>query len=259
MSTTDNDNNGNGINDGGSGSGDPLVVAAQKKVNHGSNFVIIKEIYDSELANEFFEAQLEEALKNGVDTIVIEPFKLGDETARWITVGNWLHKTAVLAGVGSIISSLIWPDKSLAFVPATIISVICTGLYSISWQTDPCSKYQVETNPMRLGEMDLQVLQAAAPVVLVKKDVSARNFLHTSVTVACVSQTLLRLYFPHINQYWIGNKTPTLPLPPPTEPASFARDRLFLSGEANISSIPYNLSNATRCVSNVFGNYLNWF
>jgi len=266
MSSTT-DNNGNNGNEGG---GDPLVGASaavavpKNKANRGSSFVIIREIYDSENANEYFEAQLEEALKNRVDTIVIEPFKLGDETARWITVGNWLHKTAVLAGVGSIITSFIWPDKTLAFVPATIISVICTGLYSISWQTDPCSKYQVEVNPMRLGEMDLQVLTAAAPVVLVKKDVSARNILHTSVTVACVSQTLLRLYFPHISQYWMGRRDP-LPLPTPTEPASFVRDQLILSEgvipqhEANFTFMPYRLSNARRYVSNIFGGYLNWF
>lgn len=36
--------------------------------------------------------------------IIIEPVKLGDETARWITVGNFLNKTAVVSGISSILT-----------------------------------------------------------------------------------------------------------------------------------------------------------
>lgn len=52
--------------------------------------------------------ELERALEAGIHTIVIEPTTLGDETARWIAVGNCLHKTAVLAGFGSIVSGLCY-------------------------------------------------------------------------------------------------------------------------------------------------------
>lgn len=67
---------------------------------------VIREVYDSNSAHETFEIELERALEAGVLTIIIEPTTLGDETARWISVGNCLHKTAVLAGIGSIISGM---------------------------------------------------------------------------------------------------------------------------------------------------------
>lgn len=67
-----------------------------------SNLSVIKEIYDSEFARENFEIELDKALDAGCSVIVIEPTQLGDETSRWISVGNCLHKTAVLTGIGAI-------------------------------------------------------------------------------------------------------------------------------------------------------------
>lgn len=63
---------------------------------------MIKEIYDSEFARENFEIELDKALDAACTVIVIEPTQLGDETSRWISVGNCLHKTAVLTGIGAI-------------------------------------------------------------------------------------------------------------------------------------------------------------
>ena len=65
---------------------------------------MIREIYDGENAQERFELELERALEASVPVIVIEPVRLGDETARWIAVGNCLHKTAVIAGLGTVIT-----------------------------------------------------------------------------------------------------------------------------------------------------------
>lgn len=45
---------------------------------------------------------MERALEAEYNLIVIEPAKLGDETSRWIAVGNCLHKTASLSGLGAI-------------------------------------------------------------------------------------------------------------------------------------------------------------
>ena len=67
-----------------------------------SQVAIIREVYDSENAHETFELELERALEAGCSVIVVEPSRLGDETARWIAVGNCLHKTAVLSGIGAI-------------------------------------------------------------------------------------------------------------------------------------------------------------
>lgn len=65
---------------------------------------VIREIYDSEYAHQGFAMELERALDAGCRYIVIEPSQLGEETARWISVGNCLHKTAVVSGLGSLIT-----------------------------------------------------------------------------------------------------------------------------------------------------------
>lgn len=67
-----------------------------------TNVCVIKEIYDSEFSRENFEIELDKALDAGCTVIVIEPTQLGEETSRWISVGNCLHKTAVLTGIGAI-------------------------------------------------------------------------------------------------------------------------------------------------------------
>lgn len=72
---------------------------------HSTNAAVIREIYDSEFAHQTFAMELERALDAGCCVIVIEPAQLGDETARWISVGNCLHKSAVLSGIGSVVSS----------------------------------------------------------------------------------------------------------------------------------------------------------
>lgn len=67
-----------------------------------SKVAIIREVYDTDNAHETFELELERALEAGCNIIVVEPSRLGDETARWIAVGNCLHKTAILSGIGAI-------------------------------------------------------------------------------------------------------------------------------------------------------------
>lgn len=69
-----------------------------------SSVAIIREVYDSENAHLKFEMELERALEAGVSVIVIEPEPLGEETARWIYVGNLLHKVSVYSGLCGIAS-----------------------------------------------------------------------------------------------------------------------------------------------------------
>jgi len=213
--------------------------------------VIIREIYDSENANEIFEQQLEQALAKSVDTIIIEPYKLGDETTRWIAVGNCLHKTAVLAGFGSILSAFVWPDKAFIFVPATMLSSLCTGLYSLSWQSDPCVKYQVENSGRQLQQLSLGSFNSASPVVLVRRDDTRRKILHTAVTLACLGQTVLRFYFPYMN-LWFGRASFrgfSNQVSPP-----ISSNRLIVS-ELGVPQ-PTPVSNNTSFMSNAFGGGL---
>uniref|UniRef100_T1H762 Uncharacterized protein n=1 Tax=Megaselia scalaris TaxID=36166 RepID=T1H762_MEGSC len=105
-------------------------------------YSVIREVYDNGVAFEKFEQLLDKALEAKVDYIIIEPTRLGDETGRWIYVGNCLHKTAVISGIASIISSLIWQNRLLVSSPICVISIFCTGLYTVSWNYDPCCQYQ---------------------------------------------------------------------------------------------------------------------
>ncbi|XP_050390507.1 transmembrane protein 11, mitochondrial [Patella vulgata] len=147
-------------------------------------YKIIREIYEHEDAQEEFEYELDRALEAGIQTIIIEPTRLGDETSRWISVGNFLHKTSVLAGLGSLICGGTWPDRGYLFLPLGAVSVICAAVHTISWQTDPCSKYQVEGDIKKLPRLPLHSLTTSTPVVLVKKNDFRRKVLHTTVSLA---------------------------------------------------------------------------
>lgn len=112
---------------------------------------IIREVYEGQNAHEAFEAELEKALKARVNYIIIEPARLGDETERWITVGNCLHKTAVLSGVASAVVAGVWTDQLTVSASFCALSVFCTGLYTVSWNYDPCCQYQVRGARLRFA------------------------------------------------------------------------------------------------------------
>ena len=158
------------------------------------NYIIIKEIYDNDNASEYFESELERALEAKVKTIVIEPAKLGDETSRWIYVGNCLHKTAVLSGMGCLLVGSVWPNRFLAAIPLGFCSVVCAGVYAVSWQFDPCCKYQVESDTSKLQTLPLQNLTSTSPVVLIRRDDSRRKLLHNFIAVLGTSFCAWKVY-----------------------------------------------------------------
>ncbi|XP_074647223.1 transmembrane protein 11-A, mitochondrial-like [Tubulanus polymorphus] len=158
------------------------------------NYVIIHEIYEHEDAHIEFENELERALEAEVETIIIEPTKLGDETAKWITVGNCLHKTAVLAGLSSFIVAAALPTASFGYIPLGCTSVVCSSVYAISWQFDPCCKYQVEYNPKKLQKLPLHNLGSSSPVVLVRKNDRRRKILHNSISLAAGAFCIWKFY-----------------------------------------------------------------
>ncbi|XP_053952951.1 transmembrane protein 11 homolog, mitochondrial isoform X1 [Anastrepha ludens] len=144
-------------------------------------FRIIREVYESTNAHERFEAELDKALEAKVDYIIIEPPRLGDETGRWITVGNCLYKTAITSGVASLISSLIWRDRPFIAAPMCAVSLFCTGLYTVSWNYDPCCQYQVQNDDEILSKLPLG--DVSAPVILGYSPNTKTKYLHRSVTL----------------------------------------------------------------------------
>ncbi|XP_063226110.1 transmembrane protein 11 homolog, mitochondrial [Bacillus rossius redtenbacheri] len=156
---------------------------------------IIREVYEGENSHETFELELERGLEEGSDIIVVEPSRLGDETARWISVGNCLHKTAVYSGIGSIASGLIWSERPYVCTPLGALSLLCAGLHTISWQFDPCVQYQVESDLTKFAHIpEISALTSASPVVLVHCDNSRRKLFQASVTILAAIFCAWRLY-----------------------------------------------------------------
>ena len=115
--------------------------------------------------------------------IAIEPTAIGEETARWIQVGNCLHKTAVIAGLGCFVSPWVLPKalKEPVSLVCGGISFFCAALYGVSWQFDPCCKYQVEHDTKKLAKLPLGSLTSSSPIVLVRKDDKYRKRLQNLV------------------------------------------------------------------------------
>uniref|UniRef100_A0A8C5QY27 Transmembrane protein 11 n=1 Tax=Leptobrachium leishanense TaxID=445787 RepID=A0A8C5QY27_9ANUR len=161
-----------------------------------SECYIVHEIYNGENAQDQFEYELEKALEAQYKYIVIEPTRIGDETARWISVGNCLHKTAVLSGMACLLTPLALPSEYSHYVslPAGMVSLACSTLYGISWQFDPCCKYQVEYDAYKLSRLPLHTLTSSTPVVLVRKDDVHRKRLHNTIALAALAYCVKKLY-----------------------------------------------------------------
>lgn len=155
-------------------------------------YLIIREVYEPGGIEEF-ENELDHALEVGTETIVIEPVRLGSETARWIAVGNFLHKASVLSGLACLVTSLK-SDRAYVILPLGITSFICAGVYMVSWQFDPCCKYQVETDVRKMEKLPLHKLSSSSPVILVRKDDTRRKVLHNSVALAAVTLCCIKMY-----------------------------------------------------------------
>ncbi|XP_006875436.1 PREDICTED: transmembrane protein 11, mitochondrial-like [Chrysochloris asiatica] len=153
-------------------------------------------IYTGENAQDQFEYKLEQALETQYKYIVMEPTRIGDETARWITVGNCLHKTTVLAGTACLCTPLTLPLEYFHYIslPAGVLSLACCTLYGIAWQFDPCCKYQVEYDAYKLSRLPLHTLTSSTPVVLVRKDDLHRKRLYNTIDHAALAYCIKKIY-----------------------------------------------------------------
>lgn len=173
-----------------------LAFSSDRVTLSATDCYIVHEIYNGENAQDQFEYELEQALEAQYKYIVIEPTRIGDETARWITVGNCLHKTAVLAGTACLFTPLAVPVDYSHYIslPAGVLSIACCTLYGISWQFDPCCKYQVEYNAYKLSRLPLHTLTSSTPVVLVRKDDLHRKRLHNTIALAALVYCVKKIY-----------------------------------------------------------------
>lgn len=74
-----------------------FILSILCRIINQEDTAIIREVYDNDNSQEMFEQELDNALEAGYKYIIIEPTQLADETVRWITVGNFLSKTAIIS------------------------------------------------------------------------------------------------------------------------------------------------------------------
>lgn len=155
-------------------------------------YIIIRDLLtDDNRSCEILEEQLESAFESRVHHIVIEPRVIGDEVLKWITVGNFLHKTSVISGAISLLSPLLFRGKYKYNValPLGGVNLLCMTLYNFSWQHDPCCKYQIESNADQLGQLQLHAISSHSPVILVRRDDRYRKRIHDLFAV-CVAGSI---------------------------------------------------------------------
>lgn len=163
-------------------------------------YIIIRDVMSEDLrSGEILEEQLESAFESRVPHIIIEPALIGDEVSKWITVGNFLHKTSVISGFLSLLTPLLCPTKYRHHIslPFSGINLLCMTLYNVSWQHDPCCKYQIEGNTDQLEHLQLQTLTSTSPVILVRRDDKYRKRMHNMFAVCvagCIGWTIFSYY-----------------------------------------------------------------
>ncbi len=152
-------------------------------------------IHDSEDSHGL-ECELDKALENGYQLIVIEPVGLGDRAIRWIRVGNFLHKSTVLSSLGVLVVGPFLSPKTAVWslLPLGVVGVLCACVYDFSWQFDPCCKYQVDYKGRGLTRVPSQELESQSPVVLVQKNDKHRKVLHNFLAIFTTCVIGYKLY-----------------------------------------------------------------
>uniref|UniRef100_A0A915KX31 Uncharacterized protein n=1 Tax=Romanomermis culicivorax TaxID=13658 RepID=A0A915KX31_ROMCU len=118
---------------------------------------VVQEIFNEDDVgmHEYNLEQLDMALEDKSQIVVIEPKRLGDQTKRWIKMGNFLSQLVTVSGLSSLIITVAYSTPKCkpnwCFL-GTLYGVCLTThvLYRVSWCCDPCVDYQVENDPENL-------------------------------------------------------------------------------------------------------------
>ena len=134
--------------------------------------------------------------RNQVSLLQCVRLRVIDLLCRWIRFGNFLHKTAVTSCLGGLVLVPLLPNRLFGYVclPLGFAGVGCASLYAVSWQFDPCCKYQVDREGRELTHIASHELHSASPVVLVFRNDKYRKRLHNILALAMCAVLGWRLY-----------------------------------------------------------------
>lgn len=118
------------------------------------------------------------------------------ETHRWIKFGNFLHKVSVVSCLAGLVCVPLVPHRlfNTVCIPLGVVGVGCAAVYDVSWQFDPCCKYQVDHDCHELTHIPSHEVHSPSPVVLIFKNDKYRKRLHNLLAVATLSVFGWRLY-----------------------------------------------------------------
>ncbi|KRX98741.1 Phosphatidylinositol 4-kinase type 2-beta [Trichinella pseudospiralis] len=176
----------------------PMIIEKTKEhMSHPqehNDIVVIDEAYLRE--NDYAVAQLEKALMEKCSYIIIESTVLANQAKGSISIGNFLHRTAVLFGSATVIIICYFPNLPIVWGTIYGTSLVSCALYWCGWSRDPCSHYQVETNRQKLEEMwrrnSLSLL--INPVVLRYQNDRPRRTFQMLIVVASTAFVVLKCF-----------------------------------------------------------------
>lgn len=87
--------------------------------------------------------ELEIAMHEGHERILIEPQSCANYASTWIRVGEHYHNYAYNYGLASIILSCLFPKWWGLYLPTSLVSIFNAYAYSRYWRTDRLHRYTV--------------------------------------------------------------------------------------------------------------------
>uniref|UniRef100_A0A6B2G6T9 Transmembrane protein 11, mitochondrial (Trinotate prediction) n=1 Tax=Myxobolus squamalis TaxID=59785 RepID=A0A6B2G6T9_MYXSQ len=126
--------------------------------------------------------------------LIIESASLSARVAKWISFGNFLHKTSTLCGLVSCslrflsMIAINLPPFKILHTSLALVSISTAFLYNYFWSRDLCSNYQISTRPIEIKKfIYLNKSGTCISMLLTKKNDQYRKFLHNCLALASVS------------------------------------------------------------------------
>lgn len=92
-----------------------------------------------------------------------------------------------------LVLGFAWPRNAAICTSLGVISLFSTALYNVSWDTDPCIKYQIEKNPKKLPKFP-NLNEFTSPVVMHLQSNKRSKYLQRIVTILAVGVCGYRIY-----------------------------------------------------------------
>eukprot|EP00049_Salpingoeca_infusionum_P000583 m.41044 g.41044 ORF g.41044 m.41044 type:complete len:172 (+) comp10502_c0_seq2:191-706(+) len=160
-------------------------MASQTKEGGQDHYAIVED-------DEFQQVVLERSLQQKVSIILIQNAELSSRVERTIQLGNMFHKTAVLAGLGSLLFHLSPIHYAKASLPLGAVSFTCASLYNFVWSKDSLYRYQLDKEGVELE--NCQGLPKGEFTVIFQREDGARKVLHNTMSLCAIGFCVWKAY-----------------------------------------------------------------